>query len=51
MVMVVEDVFDWVVGLEIGVDDYVIKLFDFEELCMWIEFVVCCVKGLIFELV
>ncbi len=45
MVTAAEDVFDRVVGLEIGADDYVTKPFDLDELRMRIDSVVRRVKG------
>lgn len=34
---------DKICGLDVGVDDYVIKLFLFKEFIVWIKVVMCCV--------
>lgn len=34
--IVCNDEFDWVFGLELGVDDYMVKLFLFCELVVWV---------------
>lgn len=32
----------WVKGLELGVDDYLVKLFVFVELLVWVCILLCC---------
>lgn len=45
LVLIVCDlVFEWVVGLDVGVDDYLLKLFVFEELLVWMWVLLCCIK-------
>lgn len=36
------DEIDWIVGFEIGVDDYVVKLFLLCELVVWVCVILCC---------
>lgn len=40
--IVCDFVMDWVIGLILGVDDYMIKLFSFEELVVWLCGLLCC---------
>lgn len=37
------EIFDCILGLEVGVDDYLFKLFEFKELLLWINVILCCV--------
>lgn len=45
MFMVCDMFKDWVVGLDKGVDDYIVKFFDSDELCVWIRMINCWVYG------
>lgn len=40
---------DKVCGLEVGVDDYIIKLFLFKELVVCLKVVICCVILMVLE--
>lgn len=40
-----DKVVDWVVGFDSGVDDYLIKFFDFDELQVWVCVLICCIIG------
>lgn len=42
MLIVRGDDYDCILGLEMGVDDYLLKLFNYCELVVWIKVIVCC---------
>lgn len=42
MFIVKIDIVDVVLGLELGVDDYIMKLFKFKELVVWVWVWLCC---------
>lgn len=42
LLIVKNDIVDKIVGLEMGVDDYMIKLFNFMEFVVWVNFQFCC---------
>jgi len=33
---------DWVEGLDVGVEDYLVKFFDVDELLAWLRVLLCC---------
>lgn len=38
LIIVKDDVEEWVMGLDVGVDDYIVKFFNFDEffVCIWV---------------
>lgn len=42
MFIVRGDDYDWILGFEMGVDDYLFKFFNYCELVVWIKVIVCC---------
>lgn len=42
IVIVCDVVVDCVKGFDVGVDDYFVKLFDFDELGVWMCVLICC---------
>lgn len=42
MLIVKDDEFDWVLGFELGVDDYMIKLFLFREVVVRVKVILRC---------
>lgn len=49
--MVWDDISDWVKGLDGGVDEYIGKLFVFEELFVCLCLIICCSLGSVEEFI
>lgn len=44
MLIVKGEDFDCIFGLEFGVDDYIVKLFNYRELLVCVKVIICCIE-------